>query len=258
MFCRFCGKEIPNDAKFCIYCGEKVIYKDNEETSINEVSEEVFEEEETPIVEEAPIVEETPIVEEAPIVEETPIVEEAPIVEETSPLKEQPSIQPTTNAEGSELTLGFKWYNFVVKVQLWLSMLASLAHGANYVQGLQYDDASLIYKTFPAMKAVDVVYGIIMLGLAAFTVYTRTLLKRFDAKGPKCYIGINIFNAFHPLMYALVCSAATKISISNLTDSGTIVRMIAALMLAGFNIYYFNKRKSFFSSMNGEFIPHKL
>ncbi|MBO4667103.1 MAG: CPBP family intramembrane metalloprotease, partial [Bacilli bacterium] len=39
MYCRFCGKEIPDDAKFCSICGKELAYKPEEETT-QEVKEE--------------------------------------------------------------------------------------------------------------------------------------------------------------------------------------------------------------------------
>jgi uncharacterized membrane protein YvbJ len=34
MFCKKCGKELPEDAEFCIYCGVKLDYKKNQEKAI--------------------------------------------------------------------------------------------------------------------------------------------------------------------------------------------------------------------------------
>lgn len=39
MFCKKCGKEIPNDSIFCSYCGFKVIINTDEQTTSNKIQE---------------------------------------------------------------------------------------------------------------------------------------------------------------------------------------------------------------------------
>ena len=68
MFCSKCGKQLPNDAKFCFNCGAPINIPEPEEKT--EIPEPITE---TPVAE-------TPVVEEAPVVEET-VVEETPVTQ---------------------------------------------------------------------------------------------------------------------------------------------------------------------------------
>jgi hypothetical protein len=97
------GDLSPTIARSIVDPNYKTIPRLEEETPVIEPETPIVEEEETSIVEETPVVEEppiveeeTPIVEESPIVEEeTPIVEETPVIEPESPIVEEtPVIEP--------------------------------------------------------------------------------------------------------------------------------------------------------------------
>ena len=97
------GDLSPTIARSIVDPNYKTIPRLEEETPVIEPETPIVEEEETSIVEETPVVEEppiveeeTPIVEESPIVEEeTPIVEETPVIEPESPIvEENPVIEP--------------------------------------------------------------------------------------------------------------------------------------------------------------------
>ena len=84
------GDLSPTIARSIVDPNYKTIPRLEEETPVIEPETPIVEEEETSIVEETPVVEEPPIVE-----EETPIVEESPIVEEETPIVEEtPVIEP--------------------------------------------------------------------------------------------------------------------------------------------------------------------
>ena len=268
MYCRFCGQKIPNDSHFCTFCGENLKVQDNKATDINENAEDEYALEEPPVIEEEPsttgkepmmIVEESPTT--AIFLEELPSTIKQIIPEERETLnkKEEPIAHTTTDTGLSETAPGFGWYNFVVKVQLWLSMLVSLTNGTRFIRGGNFDDPSVVYNLFPGIKPLDIVFGIFSFGLVVFTFYTRTLLKRFDAKGPKYYIAIIIINAFEPCLYNIACSAITKIPFGQITDTGPLfIRMGLTVLLAAFNIYYFNKRKNYFSDITSKSIQRRF
>ncbi|WP_108935954.1 hypothetical protein [Microcystis sp. 0824] len=90
------GDLSPTIARSIVDPNYKTIPRLEEETPVIEPETPIVEEEETSIVEETPVVEEPPIVEEeTPIVEETPVIEpESPIVEETPVIEpESPVIE---------------------------------------------------------------------------------------------------------------------------------------------------------------------
>ena len=59
MFCRICGRKLPDNASFCIYCGQKTVQITPRQTDEPPVPEEPYIPEETFIPEEAYIPEES-------------------------------------------------------------------------------------------------------------------------------------------------------------------------------------------------------
>ena len=110
MFCRNCGRPLPENAAFCPNCGTALLVpkppvEDVKETVVEEAAPAV--EEVAPVVEEvAPVVEEVaPAVEEvAPAVEEVvPAVEEvAPVVKEAAPVVKEAAFVAEEAAPASE------------------------------------------------------------------------------------------------------------------------------------------------------------
>jgi len=98
------GDLSPTIARSIVDPNYKTIPRLEEETPVIEPETPIVEEEETSIVEETPVVEEPPIVEEeTPIVEETPviepespIVEENPVIESESPIVEEKPVETET------------------------------------------------------------------------------------------------------------------------------------------------------------------
>ncbi len=85
-------EELDIDALFAKMMAEKAANGEEiiqEETSVIEEAPVV---KETPIIEEVPVVEETPIIEEIPVAEEIPVIEETPIAEEIPVIEETPVV----------------------------------------------------------------------------------------------------------------------------------------------------------------------
>lgn len=148
-----------------------------------------------------------------------------------------------------ENTYGMKWYNFVVKIQLWLAMFFLLANGCMTIQGEQYSNKEAVYSAFPKMRTIDIGYGLILLSLIAVAFITRRYLARFDERGPKYYIGLCVIITVLPIIYAAVCSAANSVPISYLINEGTIVTAIIMIVHTVCNYIYFKKRKQQFTVM---------
>ena len=238
MYCAYCGKELSDDAVFCTYCGKKQTTKEylhdssengRKQTAIdylrdssgNEAEEEVS----------------------------------YPAEQFYKPELEQSEKAGGNNSATSKPSkeLGLKWYYFIVKIQLWISMVFGLYNGAQYFQGAQYgDNVKAVYTAFPAMSSVDFAFGFLMLVFAVFAFITRRRLVRFEPSGPKFYIGLNIISAFVPIAYALTCSFATNIPFVNLIDENGIVHFVIGMLFALINAIYFKKRKELFSIMRNQ------
>ena len=146
---------------------------------------------------------------------------------------------------------GMKWYHFVVKVQLWIYMAVALINGIMVFTGAHYGgqtERDAVYLIYPDMKAVDIIYGIVMLGLVAFAFVTRKSLALYEERGPKSYIYLNVITAIHPLLYLTVSSLVANVPLGDLINSSTVGQFLSGITLAIINTVYFRKRKDLFTN----------
>lgn len=142
-----------------------------------------------------------------------------------------------------------KWFKFLINFSLFAGALFNAIYGILYITGGIYfmqDDvsASAIYGIFGGMKVVDVLYGIMLIAIGAFGVFTRFQLAKYKANGPLfLYIGYAA-NVAAALFYCIAGSAITGIS---LFDGTVIVALILYIVLFILNYVYFRKRKALFS-----------
>ena len=142
---------------------------------------------------------------------------------------------------------GMKWFKFVIYFQLFANALINLANAATVFNGDQYQGAaSAVYAVFPAQRAVDIVYGVLCLGLAALGVYTRFRLSGFKRSGPGLYLGLIAANMLVPVLYMLLSSVFTGIPLTGLLDVNSIMSLAANVAMLVVNKIYFDRRSDLF------------
>lgn len=209
MYCRFCGKQIPDHAKFCPECGANL----------------------APAPAAAPP-ESTPSVPSAPVV---PAVPAAPVQNAPAPA-----------AIGSIETpqRGMKWFKFIIYFQLWAGMLVNLVTAGKYFTGAYYEgNAEMVYRFFPALQPLDIVMGIICLALAVYTVVVQRALAKFRAKGPMMYYLMYIVDTAVTVLYLIIGSIIIGQSAFSAEVAGSFAGSLIMLFI---NIPYFNNRKHLF------------
>lgn len=137
-----------------------------------------------------------------------------------------------------------KWFKFIIYVQLFLSALGNLVTGIQLVTGLQYGDVQgMVYSTYPALKPVDVVMGLLSLGLMVWALVVRQRLAKFRQGAPKLYllwIGVS-------MGVALCYLAAASLVLGQLVMTGSIMGgMLGNILLILSNLVYFQKREHLF------------
>lgn len=160
-----------------------------------------------------------------------------------------PAAQRSAMRYGAELEpeQGMKWFKFIIYVQLFLSMLSQVSSAILIFAGSQYgEDADYIYFLYDGLKAVDVIFGILSLGLAVLALAARQALARFKANGPKLYFTFLIANIVVGLIYIILVSIVTGVSMSMLVDTDLIAQLVTSAILLGVNIVYFRKRTHLF------------
>lgn len=155
--------------------------------------------------------------------------------------------------------LPMKWYKFLINFMLFFSAALNAINGIKLIIGDQYRDGNvdmsgLVYSQFGALKTVDVVYGIVLIAFALFTLYTRSRLAGYCKNGPKMLLLMYILNfAFAVLytaaVYITLASYGVSLSIVDflLTDGVTVLTTaVADGVMIVINLEYFRNRKHLF------------
>lgn len=144
-----------------------------------------------------------------------------------------------------------KWFKFLIYFALFFSAFYNVVFGLNYVTGGIYFvttdgrvTAEMVYRTFGfVLKALDIVYGLLLFGLAVFTIIVRSSLAKFRANGPKNLYILYISGTALSLIYSILSGAIVGSSIIN---ASTISSLICTAIFLGANYKYFSKRDRLF------------
>lgn len=140
--------------------------------------------------------------------------------------------------------LPMKWFQFIIYVQLFLSALANLATGLGQLTGQMYGEGSgLVYRLFPALRAVDMGMGLASLALAAAAIVVRQKLARYRQGAPRLYLlfcGVSVG-------LSLVYAAAASLALGHLVlDASVVVNLLGNVVLLLLNRVYFRRRAALF------------
>lgn len=148
-------------------------------------------------------------------------------------------------------TPSMKWFKFLIYFALFAGAVINLAYGITYISGDIYEiqtngqaTSEMVYSLFSGLKAVDVFYGVVMILIGGFSIFTRFLLSKYRKKGPLflyilCGIGAGL-----SLIYSI---AVMSISGVNQVANGVVSVIVSAVFII-FNIKYFGKRKNLFTN----------
>ena len=205
MFCKYCGKEVDETATFCQHCGAAI--KKEEDNSEN-TSESLFDQ---------------------------PVSASAEQVVPEKP----PVVYP------------MKWWKFLVYFLLFASAVLNLFSGIGKLTGSIYEEVpgdgsiEMVYSAFPALKPIDIIVGLLTIGLAVFAIFVRQALYKFKAIGPKLLI---IMYAASCIINAVYCLAVfivvPEIAQDMMTDF--ITTIATGIIMVVVNIIYFRTRKELF------------
>ena len=213
MFCTNCGRQLANGSTYCPFCGTAL----------------------------APRPEQPP--RPSP---ENPTPPDPGALYPRQPAYGQQPARPVP-ADPKRDPRGMTWFKFIIYFQLFANALINLANAIAVLTGAHYQGAAdTVYAVFPAQRAVDIFYGVLCLGLAAFGVYTRFALSGFKRRGPGLYLGLIAANILVPVLFMLLSSVFTRIPLTSLLDVNGITSLAANIAMLVVNKIYFGKRKDLF------------
>ena len=156
----------------------------------------------------------------------------------------QPSVPAQPAVQQALQEPGMKWFKFLIYFLLWLSALVNLGGAGTALVGLGLqEELRVVYAYLPGLKTLNLVYGVLMIGFAAFTVYTRYRLARFCRNGPFC---LCLSYGLNELLSIAYSAAAALIAQVSLTELYRFSSLLASAAMLAVNIVYFRKRQDLF------------
>ena len=144
-----------------------------------------------------------------------------------------------------------KWHKFLVYFALWAGAVLNIISGILALTGSVYgEEKELVYHFFPTMESVNVVYGILCVGLGIFGFYTAYNMLNFKKGAPKlltilyaaaCVISLVYIVA----VFVIVTDKVRGLDTSDLWLTGGMNLAVSILMILVNNVYY-KKREHLF------------
>ena len=210
-FCTQCGTKVENDnQKFCANCGASLINNETNTAPSEIDSSDAYQNNNS-------------------------------YTNSSSYLNERP---PYSNL------LPMRWYKFLIYFGLFAGAVINFVNGIGYLTGEIYNmqtdgevTSSFIYSYFKSLQVLDIIYGLILLALAAFGIFIRQQLAHYKKDAPRQLL----------IMYGIICGiqivyVIVQMMILNNTAAlptmiGTVIGNVVGIAL---NYIYFKKRAHLF------------
>lgn len=150
------------------------------------------------------------------------------------------------NGGSSMPSMSMKWHNFLIYFALWASCVLYAYNGIMALTGGHYGnsgEAQLVYLVFSGLKTLDVIVGLLYIGIGVFALYTRFSLAGFKRVGPGNLLKLYAAGCVVSVVYAIAVQSITDISIF---DSSNVSSIVIAVAMIFANKQYYAKRSHMF------------
>ena len=148
-----------------------------------------------------------------------------------------------------------KWHQFLIYFALWASAVMAVLNGARLLTGSHYGSEEVtkqVYTYYEGLKSADTFFGVLLMGLAAYLIYTRFQLAGFKKGAPQKLLIAYGLNLALNVGYILTVSNVTKLSMSELMDSSTSSGIVISIAMLIANYLYYQKRAHLFGEDHPE------
>ena len=145
--------------------------------------------------------------------------------------------------------LPMKWHKFLIYFSLWAGAILLAVNGGQLLTGSEYgNDAEAVYLYYPGLKGVDMTFGILLLALAVFMIYTRFQLAHFKEGAPNKLTMVYVLEIVSFLGYSIAVASVAKLPISDIISSQTTSSIVSSVVMIIANRTYYNKRAHLFGN----------
>lgn len=135
------------------------------------------------------------------------------------------------------------WHKFLIYFVLWIGAIINLTNGIAYF----FAAKSMSNMVNPVinvhrMQILDVVVGIILILLSAFTIYTRFQLAAYKAKAPCLLIAVYALGGIITMCYSFALTFVTE----GVTFYDEFASLAVAAIMCVINYIYFKNRADLF------------
>ena len=143
------------------------------------------------------------------------------------------------------------WFKFLIYFMLFANAAINIFTAVTYLTGSVYlgedmtmSDVEALYMFYPTAKMIDVIYGVLLIALAAYAIFTRFQLSGFKRRGPFLFILMYVLNLVIGLLYSI--SIMFTFETGLLGFISFVPSIITSVVMIFVNVVYFRKREELF------------
>ena len=143
------------------------------------------------------------------------------------------------------------WFKFLIYFMLFANAAINIFTAVTYLTGSVYlgedmtmSDVEALYMFYPTAKMIDVIYGVLLIALAAYAIFTRFQLSGFKRRGPFLFILMYVLNLVIGLLYGI--SIMFTFETGLLGFISFVPSIITSVVMIFVNVVYFRNREELF------------
>lgn len=152
-------------------------------------------------------------------------------------------------AQNTNVVYSMKWFKFLINFALFAGAVINLVYGINYMSGNIYfiqtngqATAEIVYSVFSGLKSIDILYGVAMIAIGGFSIFTRFRLSQYKKDGPMFLYILYGVSAGLSLFYSIAVAIVSGV---NQVWIGVAMMIIIVVIIVP-NVKYFTKRNELF------------
>lgn len=151
------------------------------------------------------------------------------------------------DAQNPKPEFGMKWHKFLIYFSLWVGAVMNAVSALMMITGEHYGgNRDVVYSVYPSMKTVDVIFGLMLIVVSVYMIYTRFQLAGFRTGAPKKLNWVYALSLTFSLLYLAVAAGVIGLPLGDMMDSDTWATILTSIAMMVVNSVYYGKRSELF------------